>query len=600
MSSIRNIAIIAHVDHGKTTLVDKLIDAGNFLNERDRPTGELILDNNDLERERGITIVSKNVSVVYKGTKINIIDTPGHADFGGEVERVLNMADGVCILVDAFEGPMPQTRFVLGKALAMGLNALLVINKVDKENCTPDEVQEKVFDLMFELDASEEQLNFPTIYGSAKNGWMSEDWKQPTDNITPLLDRIMTYFPPRKIEEGNTQLLITSLDYSSFVGRIAIGRLSRGTLKENQWIQLGKRDNVLEKHKIKDLYVFEGLERRKVAEVQPGDLCAITGIEGFEIGDSVCDPENPEPLPAIKLDEPTMAMLFTINDSPFFGKEGKFVTSRHIQERLTKELEKNLALRVMDTDKADRWMVHGRGVLHLSVLIETMRREGYEMQVGQPQVIFKEINGAKCEPIEELTIDLPEEYGGTAVEAVTKRKGEMTSMSPKGGRMIIQFNIPSRGIIGLRSYLLTQTAGEAIVTHRFLEYQPYKGEIPGRMNGSLISLEQGMSIPFSINNLQERGKFFIFHNEDIYEGQVIGENSRAGDMCVNVTKTKKLTNMRASGSDDKVKLIPPKVMSLEECLEYIQGDELVEVTPQSLRIRKIHLKEADRKRGGKN
>ncbi len=597
---IRNIAIIAHVDHGKTTLVDKLIDAGNFLNERDRPTGELILDNNDLERERGITIVSKNVSVVYKGTKINIIDTPGHADFGGEVERVLNMADGVCILVDAFEGPMPQTRFVLGKALALGLKPLLVINKVDKENCTPDEVQEKVFDLMFELDANEDQLDFPTIYGSAKNGWMSEDWKQPTDNITPLLDRIMTYFPPRKIEEGNTQLLITSLDYSSFVGRIAIGRLSRGTLKENQWIQLGKRDNVLEKHKIKDLYVFEGLERRKVAEVQPGDLCAITGIEGFEIGDSVCDPENPEPLPAIKLDEPTMAMLFTINDSPFFGKEGKFVTSRHIQERLTKELEKNLALRVMDTDKADRWMVHGRGVLHLSVLIETMRREGYEMQVGQPQVIFKEINGAKCEPIEELTIDLPEEYGGTAVEAVTKRKGEMTSMSPKGGRMIIQFNIPSRGIIGLRSYLLTQTAGEAIVTHRFLEYQPYKGEIPGRMNGSLISLEQGMSIPFSINNLQERGKFFIFHNEDIYEGQVIGENSRAGDMCVNVTKTKKLTNMRASGSDDKVKLIPPKVMSLEESLEYIQSDELVEVTPQSLRIRKIFLKEADRKRGGKN
>jgi GTP-binding protein len=502
--------------------------------------------------------------------------------------------------VDAFEGPMPQTRFVLGKALALGLKPLLVINKVDKENCTPDEVQEKVFDLMFELDANEEQLDFPTIYGSAKNGWMSEDWKQPTDNITPLLDRIMTYFPPRKIEEGNTQLLITSLDYSNFVGRIAIGRLSRGTLKENQWIQLGKRDNVLEKHKIKDLYVFEGLERRKVEEVQPGDLCAITGIEGFEIGDSVCDPENPEPLPAIKLDEPTMAMLFTINDSPFFGKEGKFVTSRHIQERLTKELEKNLALRVMDTDKADRWMVHGRGVLHLSVLIETMRREGYEMQVGQPQVIFKEINGAKCEPIEELTIDLPEEYGGTAVEAVTKRKGEMTSMSPKGGRMIIQFNIPSRGIIGLRSYLLTQTAGEAIVTHRFLEYQPYKGEIPGRMNGSLISLEQGMSIPFSINNLQERGKFFIFHNEDIYEGQVIGENSRAGDMCVNVTKTKKLTNMRASGSDDKVKLIPPKVMSLEESLEYIQSDELVEVTPQSLRIRKIYLKEADRKRGGKN
>jgi GTP-binding protein len=596
---IRNIAIIAHVDHGKTTLVDKMIDAGQVINERDRPTGELIMDNNDLERERGITIVSKNVSVSYKGTKINIIDTPGHADFGGEVERVLNMADGVCLLVDAFEGPMPQTRFVLGKALSMGIKPLLVINKVDKDNCTPEEVHEKVFDLMFELDANEEQLEFPTIYGSAKNGWMSTDWKQPTDSITPLLDEILNYFPPRKIEEGNTQLLITSLDFSTYVGRIAIGRLHRGTLKENQQIVLAKRDGSQEKHRVKELFVFEGLERKKVAEVQAGDICAVTGIEGFEIGDVICDFENPEPLPTIELDEPTMSMLFSINDSPFFGKEGKYVTSRHIQERLTKELEKNLAMRVADTDKADKWIVFGRGVLHLSVLIETMRREGYELQVGQPQVIIKEINGVKCEPVEELTIDLPEEFSGTAVEAVTKRKGEMTNMEPKGERMIIQFQIPSRGIIGLRNYLLTQTAGEAIMTHRFLEYQPYKGEIPGRQNGSLISLELGTSIPFSMNNLQDRGKFFIFPNESIYEGQVIGENSRAGDLCVNVTKTKKLTNMRSSGADDKVRLAPPKVFSLEECLEYIQSDEYVEVTPENLRIRKILLKETDRKRSGK-
>jgi GTP-binding protein len=596
---IRNIAIIAHVDHGKTTLVDKMIEAGQVVNERDRMTGELIMDNNDLERERGITIVSKNVSVSYKGTKINIIDTPGHADFGGEVERVLNMADGVCLLVDAFEGPMPQTRFVLGKALSMGLKPLLVINKVDKENCTPEEVHEKVFDLMFELDANEEQLDFPTIYGSAKNGWMSTDWKQPTDSITPLLDQILTYFPPKQIEEGNTQMLITSLDFSSYVGRIAIGRLTRGVLKENQPIILSKSDGRQEKHRIKEVFVFEGIERAKVTEVQAGDLCAVTGIEGFEIGDSICDAENPEPLPTIKMDEPTMSMLFSINDSPFFGKEGKFVTSRHISDRLTKELEKNLALRVSDTDKADKWMVFGRGVLHLSVLIETMRREGYELQVGQPQVIIKEIDGVKCEPIEELTIDLPEEHSGTAVEAVTRRKGEMTNMVPKGERMIVTFQIPSRGIIGLRNYLLTQTAGEAIMNHRFLEYQPYKGEIPGRQNGSLISLEQGTSIPFSLNNLQERGKFFIAPNEDIYEGQVIGENSRAGDLCVNVTKTKKLTNMRASGSDDKVRLAPPKVFSLEECLEYIQSDEYVEVTPKSLRIRKILLKETDRKRSGK-
>jgi GTP-binding protein len=596
---IRNIAIIAHVDHGKTTLVDKMIEAGAVVNERERMTGELIMDNNDLERERGITIVSKNVSVTYKGTKINIIDTPGHADFGGEVERVLNMADGVCLLVDAFEGPMPQTRFVLGKALSMGIKPLLVINKVDKDNCTPDEVHEKVFDLMFELDANEEQLEFPTIYGSAKNGWMSTDWKQPTTSITPLLDQILDYFPPREIEEGNTQMLITSLDFSTYVGRIAIGRLARGVIKENMPIVLAKRDGSHEKHRIKEVFVFDGVERRKVTEVQAGDICAITGIEGFEIGDCICDAENPQALPTISIDEPTMSMLFSINDSPFFGKEGKLVTSRHIQERLTKELEKNLAMRVQETDKADKWMVAGRGVLHLSVLIETMRREGYELQVGQPQVILKEIDGKKCEPIEELTIDLPEEFSGTAVEAVTKRKGEMTNMEPKGARMVIQFQIPSRGIIGLRNYLLTQTAGEAIMTHRFLEYQPYKGDIPGRQNGSLISLEQGTSIPFSLNNLQERGKFFIHPNENIYEGQVIGENSRAGDLCVNVTKTKKLTNMRSSGADDKVRLAPPKVFSLEECLEYIQGDEYVEVTPGSLRIRKILLKETERKRSGK-
>jgi GTP-binding protein len=595
---IRNIAIIAHVDHGKTTLVDKMIEAGNVENERERLTGDLIMDNNDLERERGITIVSKNVSVLYKGTKINIIDTPGHADFGGEVERVLNMADGVCLLVDAFEGPMPQTRFVLGKALALGLKPLVVINKVDKENCTPEEVHEKVFDLMFELDANEQQLDFATVYGSAKNGWMSLDWKKPATDISALLDTILEYFPPITIPEGNTQLLITSLDYSSYVGRIAIGRLTRGELKENQPILLAKADGTLQKHRIKEVFVFEGIEKRKVESVQAGDICAFTGIEGFEIGDSVCDYENPEPLATIKMDEPTMSMMFSINDSPFFGKEGKFVTSRHISDRLNKELEKNLALRVKDTDKADKWMVFGRGVLHLSVLIETMRREGYELQVGQPQVIIKEIDGVKSEPIEELTIDLPEIHSGVAVEAVTKRKGEMKNMVPKGERMVITFEIPSRGIIGLRNYLLTQTAGEAIMNHRFLEYQTYKGEIAGRQNGSMISLEQGTSIPFSLNNLQDRGKFFVAPNENIYEGQVIGENSRAGDLCVNVTKTKKMSNMRSSGADEKVRLAPPKIFSLEECLEYIQGDEYVEVTPQNLRIRKILLKENERKRSG--
>ncbi len=596
---IRNIAIIAHVDHGKTTLVDKMIEAGQVVDERDRPKGELIMDNNDLERERGITIVSKNVSVSYKGTKINIIDTPGHADFGGEVERVLNMADGVCLLVDAFEGPMPQTRFVLGKALSLGLKPLVIVNKVDKENCTPDEVHEKVFDLMFELDANEDQLDFPTLYGAAKNGWMSDDWQKPTDSITPLLDKILDYYPPAQIAEGNTQMLITSLDYSSFVGRIAIGRLSRGELKAGQQVILAKRDGEQQKHRVKEVFVFEGLNRVKVDSVQPGDICAITGLEGFEIGDSICDFENPEPLKTIDIDEPTMSMMFSINDSPFFGKEGKFVTSRHISERLDKELEKNLALRVHNTDKADKWMVFGRGVMHLSVLIETMRREGYELQVGQPQVIIKEIDGVKCEPVEELTIDLPEVVSGTAVEAVSKRKGEMKNMVPKGDRMIIDFEIPSRGIIGLRNYLLTATAGEAIMTHRFLEYQPYKGDIPGRLNGSLISMEQGTSIPFSLNNLQERGTFFIAPGEDIYEGQVIGENSRANDLVVNVTKTKKLTNMRSSGADDKVKLAPPKEFTLEECLEYIQSDEYVEVTPENLRMRKILLKETDRKRAGK-
>ncbi|MCH2233548.1 MAG: translational GTPase TypA [Crocinitomicaceae bacterium] len=593
---IRNIAIIAHVDHGKTTLVDRMIEAGK---NPIKSTGELIMDSNPLERERGITITSKNVSVFYKDTKINIIDTPGHSDFGGEVERVLNMADGVCLLVDAFEGPMPQTRFVLQKALEIGLKPLLVINKVDKENCTPDEVHEKVFDLMFELDANEDQLEFETVYGSAKMGWMSKDWQKPTDSIDTILDVILDYFPPRKFDEGNTQMLITSLDYSSFVGRIAIGRLVRGTIKPNMPIILTKRDGAQEKHRIKEVFVFEGLEKRKVEEVQVGDICAITGIEGFDIGDSICDAENPEPLPSISIDEPTMSMLFTINDSPFFGKEGKFVTSRHIHERLEKELEKNLALKVEQTSSADKWNVFGRGVMHLSVLLETMRREGYEVQVGQPQVIIKEIDGVKQEPVEELTIDLPETHSGTAIDAVTKRKGEMTSMEPKGERMICRFMIPSRGLIGLRTFLMTATAGEAVVTHRFIEYQPYKGEIPGRLNGSLISMEKGTSIPYSLHNLQERGKFFIHPNVEIYEGQVIGENSKANDLVINVTKTKKLTNMRTSNTDEKMKIAPPKEFSLEEALEYIQEDEYVELTPESIRLRKIFLKEHERKRAGK-
>ncbi|ATA88260.1 translational GTPase TypA [Capnocytophaga stomatis] len=595
MTAIKNIAIIAHVDHGKTTLVDKILHHCALFREN-QESGELILDNNDIERERGITILSKNVSVNYKGTKINIIDTPGHADFGGEVERVLNMADGVLLLVDAFEGPMPQTRFVLQKAIEMKLKPIVVVNKVDKENCTPDEVHEKVFDLMFELGAEEWQLDFPTVYGSAKNNWMSEDWKNQTDSIDPLLDMVIKHIPSPKVEEGTTQMLITSLDYSSFTGRIAIGRLQRGVLKSGMNVSLVKGDGTITKSKIKELHTFDGLGRKKIDEVQAGDICAIAGLEGFDIGDTIADFENPEALPTIAIDEPTMSMLFTINDSPFFGKEGKYVTSRHIKERLEKELEKNLALRVEPTDSADKFMVFGRGVLHLSVLIETMRREGYELQIGQPQVIIKEIDGVKCEPVEELTIDLPENLSGRAVEFVTLRKGEMLSMTPKGERMVIEFIIPSRGIIGLRNQILTATAGEAIMAHRFLEYQPYKGEIPGRINGSLISMENGKAIPYSIDKLQDRGKFFIDPNEDVYEGQVIGENSRGDDMVVNVTKTKKLTNIRSAGADDKMRIAPAIKFSLEEALEYIQKDEYVEVTPKSIRLRKIYLNENDRKR----
>ena len=595
---IRNIAIIAHVDHGKTTLVDKMIYACKAIDDR-KETKELILDNNDLEKERGITILSKNVSVSYKGIKINIIDTPGHADFGGEVERVLNMADGVLLLVDAFEGPMPQTRFVLQKALELGLKPIVVINKVDKENCTPDEVQDKVFDLMFNLDATEDQLDFPSVFGSAKNGWMSLDHQHPTDNIIPLLDSIVENIPAPTIIEGATQMLITSLDFSSFIGRIAIGRLQRGSLKVGQQIMLIKRDGKMVRNKLKELYVFEGLGKSKVDEVEAGDICALVGIEGFEIGDTVADLENPVALPTIAIDEPTMSMLFTINDSPFFGKEGKYVTSRHIKDRLELELEKNLALRVEETGSADSFSVYGRGVLHLSVLIETMRREGYELQVGQPQVIIKEIDGVKCEPVEELSIDLPENVSGKAIEMVTVRKGEMLSMQPKGDRMLLEFQIPSRGIIGLRNNLLTATAGEAIMSHRFLEFQPYKGEIPGRLNGSLISMENGKSIPFSLSNLQDRGKFFVDPNVEIYEGQVVGEHSRASDLTVNITKTKKLTNMRSSGADEKARIAPAIKFSLEEALEYIQSDEYVEVTPNQIRLRKVLLKEVERKRANK-
>ena len=592
---LRNIAIIAHVDHGKTTLVDKMLLGSEIFSEHDKP-GELIMDSNPLEKERGITILAKNVSVTYKDYKINILDTPGHSDFGGEVERVLNMADGVVLLVDAFEGPMPQTRFVLSKALELGLKPIVVVNKVDKLNCTPEEVNDMVFELMFNLEATEDQLDFPTIYGSSKNGWMGPDWKNPTDDITYLMDQIIEHIPAPQENKGNTQLLITSLDYSSFIGRIAIGRVHRGSVKENQNIMLCKRDGSIVKAKIKEVFIFDGFEKRKVSEVKAGEICAITGIEGFDIGDTIADFENPEALPTIKIDEPTMSMTFTINDSPFFGQDGKFVTSRQIKERLEKEEERNLALRVEATESADTFRVFGRGVLHLSVLIETMRREGYELQIGQPQVIIKQIDGVKCEPIEELTIDIPENVSGKAIEMVTIRKGEMTIMEPKGDLMHLEFTIPSRGIIGLRNYLLTATAGEAIMSHRFTEFQPYKGKIPGRLNGSLISMEQGNAIPYSLNNMQERGTFFVEPNQSIYEGQVIGKNTRADDLVINVTKTKKMSNMRSSGNDDKVKIAPPIIFTLEEALEYIQIDEYVEATPKNLRLRKVFLKEHDRKR----
>ena len=600
MQDIRNIAIIAHVDHGKTTLVDKMMLAGHLF-RNDQTNGELVLDNNDLERERGITILSKNVSINYNGTKINIIDTPGHADFGGEVERVLNMADGCILLVDAFEGPMPQTRFVLQKALQIGLKPIVVVNKVDKPNCRPEEVYEMVFDLMFSLNATEDQLDFPVIYGSAKNNWMGEDWKTPTGTITPLLDAIVKYIPAPKQLEGTPQMLITSLDYSSYTGRIAVGRVHRGTLKEGMNITLAKRDGTLVKSKIKEVHTFEGLGRKKVASVSSGDICAIIGVEGFEIGDTICDFENPELLPPIAIDEPTMSMLFTINDSPFFGKEGKYVTSRHIHDRLMKELDKNLALRVRKTENEDgKWIVSGRGVLHLSVLIETMRREGYELQVGQPQVIFKEIDGVKCEPIEELTISVPEEFASKMIDMVTRRKGEMVSMETQGDRVNIEFDMPSRGIIGLRTNVLTASQGEAIMAHRFKEYQPFKGDIPRRTNGSMIAMESGTAFAYAIDKLQDRGKFFIYPQDEVYAGQVVGEHVHENDLVINVTKSKKLTNMRASGSDDKARIIPPVIFSLEEALEYIKEDEYVEVTPKSMRMRKVILDETERKRANKS
>ena len=598
MQNIRNIAIIAHVDHGKTTLVDKMLLAGHLFRENQN-AGELILDNNDLERERGITILSKNVSIDYKGTKINIIDTPGHADFGGEVERVLNMADGCLLLVDAFEGPMPQTRFVLQKAIQMGLKPVVVVNKVDKPNCRPDEVQEMVFDLMFNLDATEDQLDFPTIYGSAKQGWMSTDWRKPADDITAVLDAIIEYIPAPKTLEGDAQML-TSLDYSNYVGRIAVGRVHRGTLREGMDIGLCKSDGTVVKQRIKELHTFEGMGRKRVSEVSSGDICALVGLEGFEIGDTVTTPDNPEPLPRIAIDEPTMSMSFTINDSPFFGRDGKYVTSRHIAERLTRELDKNLALRVKKADHEDVWTVFGRGVLHLSVLIETMRREGYELQVGQPQVIIKEIDGRKCEPVELLTINVPEEYSSKIIDMVTRRKGEMVSMTTQNDRLHIEFHIPSRGIIGLRNNVLTASAGEAIMAHRFLEYQPWKGDIERRTNGSLIAMEAGTAYAYAIDKLQDRGRFFIFPQEEVYAGQVVGESAKDRDIVINVTKSKKLTNMRASGADDKAKIVPPVVFSLEEALEYIKEDEYVEVTPHHLRLRKIILDELERKRANKD
>ncbi|MDE6340870.1 MAG: translational GTPase TypA [Muribaculaceae bacterium] len=599
MQDIRNIAIIAHVDHGKTTLVDKMLLAGNLFRENQN-TGELILDNNDLERERGITILSKNVSINYKGTKINIIDTPGHADFGGEVERVLNMADGCLLLVDAFEGPMPQTRFVLQKAIQIGLKPVVVVNKVDKPNCRPDEVNEMVFDLMFNLNATEDQLDFPTVYGSAKENWMSTDWKVRTADITPVLDAIINYIPAPTQLEGDPQMLITSLDFSSYVGRIAVGRVHRGTLREGMDIALCKKDGSVKKQRIKELHTFEGMGRKKVQEVSSGDICAIVGLDDFEIGDTISSLENPEPLPRIAIDEPTMSMTFTINNSPFFGKDGKYVTSRHIHERLMKELDRNLALRVSKGDTEDKWTVFGRGVLHLSILIETMRREGYELQVGQPQVIIKEIDGQKCEPIETLTINVPEEYSSKVVDMVTRRKGEIVSMDTQNDRINIEFHIPSRGIIGLRNNVLTATAGEAIMAHRFLEYQPWKGDIERRTNGSLIAMEAGTAYAYAIDKLQDRGRFFIFPQDEVYAGQVVGENAKDKDIVVNVTKSKKLTNMRASGADDKAKIVPPVVFSLEEALEYIKEDEYVEVTPNHLRLRKIILDENERKRANRN
>ncbi len=599
MQNIRNIAIIAHVDHGKTTLVDKMLLAGHLF-RTGKDAGHLILDNNDLERERGITILSKNVSIVYKDIKINIIDTPGHSDFGGEVERVLNMADGCILLVDAFEGPMPQTRFVLQKALELGLKPIVVVNKVDKENCRPDEVHEMVFDLMCNLDATEEQLDFATIYGSAKNGWMSTDWEKPTDNILPLLDCIVENIPaPEKIE-GTPQMLITSLDYSSYTGRIAIGRVHRGTISEGMNVTLAKRDGSFQKSKIKELRVFEGLGHAKAQSVSSGDICSVVGIEGFEIGDTICDFENPEALPTIDIDKPTMSMLFAINNSPFFGRDGKFVTSRHIHDRLMLELDKNLALKVERADEDGKWIVSGRGVLHLSVLIETMRREGYELQVGQPQVLFREIDGKKCEPIEELTINVPEEYSSKMIDMVTRRKGDLIMMENTGERINLEFMIPSRGIIGLRTNVLTASAGEAIMAHRFKEYQPFRGPIERRTNGSIISMEAGTVFAYAIDKLQDRGKFFIFPQEEVYVGQVVGEHSHDKDIVVNVTKSKKLTNVRSSGTDDKAHLIPPVQFSLEEALEYIKEDEYVEVTPKTMRMRKIILDEGARKRAGKS
>ena len=599
MQDIRNIAIIAHVDHGKTTLVDKMMLAGNLFREGQDLSGQ-VLDSNDLERERGITILSKNVSINWKGTKINIIDTPGHSDFGGEVERVLNMADGCLLLVDAFEGPMPQTRFVLQKALQIGLKPIVVVNKGDKPNCRPEEVYEMVFDLMFSLNATEDQLDFPVVYGSAKNGWMGADYNHPTTDITYLLDKIVEVIPAPKVIEGTPQMLITSLDYSSYTGRIAVGRVHRGMLKEGMNVTISHRDGTMEKTRIKELHTFEGMGHIKTPEVGSGDICAIIGLEKFEIGDTICDFEQPDPLPPIAIDEPTMSMLFTINDSPFFGKEGKFVTSRHINDRLQKELEKNLALRVNQfEDSTDKWVVSGRGVLHLSVLIETMRREGYELQVGQPQVIFKEINGVKCEPIEELTINVPEEFASKMIDMVTRRKGEMTSMESQADRVNIEFDVPSRGIIGLRTNVLTASQGEAIMAHRFKEYQPYKGEITRRLNGSMIAMETGTAYAYSIDKLQDRGKFFIDPGDDVYIGEVVGEHVHDNDLVINVTKAKQLTNTRASGSDDKARIVPRTVLSLEEALEYIKADELVEVTPKSMRMRKIILDHNERKKAGK-